>query len=824
MKKNIVIRPYKYKDCDQVREVCLATGTDPIWKSERMQKLLLTAFCNYYVEQEPDNCFVAEDGENIIGYILCAQNAVVWEEQFKRIYIPPEEENLVQAFYEGVFSLPLKYAIHYPAHLHINIRPEYQRMGIGFTLMHELVSHLRKKNVSGLMLSVAKNNVQGQNFYRKYGFQIIESAGQEIIMGIELNNYNYTCNPVNINYRYQFNKNPMDGKVDINREAADPSMILFQGKYYIFASMTLDVLVSKDMVHWENRRLPDTLPLYGYAPDARVCGDYIYFSANENGEVCSFYRTKDILKGPYEKVEGAFVFSDPSLFMDDNGKIFLYWGLSCKEPIYGVELDSMLMQPKGEKIGLIWGEPEEKGFERIGEDNITLPCSDNELMKRYQAALNAAEITDKNIISREMAEMIKDMLRDAPYIEGAWMNKFHGKYYLQYAAPGTQFNVYSDGVYVSDNPLGPFVLAENNPYSFKPGGFFQGAGHGSTMEDRYGNLWHASTMRISVNHQFERRLGIWPAGIDSDGELFCNQRYGDWPIRVEQKESNPWSEPEWYLLSYKKKATSSSFTKGYEPENTVDENVRTWWQASGSDAGEWLEIDLGKIYDVHAVQINFADDKQDLLENLEQYIKKMSNETVSLKEFMEGKERYIDEKTHFTRWILEGAGEQENWFVIKDKSGDKSDLSHDLIVDVEGMMIRYLRLTIKEVPYDVKPCISGLRVFGYDDGIKPAQPDYHAVRTGDLDMQVSIQENGAVGYNILWGHKPEKLYHSYMVFGTEKRIGALVKGQEYYIRVDAFNESGITEGVTKKVKGNRISRIQENELIPGERKYENIGI
>lgn len=57
----------------------------------------------------------------------------------------------------------------------------------------------------------------------------------------------------------------------------------------------------------------------------------------------------------------------------------------------------------------------------------------------------------------------------------------------------------------------------------------------------------------------------------------------------------------------------------------------------------------------------------------------------------------------------------------------------------------------------------------------------------------------AVGYNILWGHAPDKLYHSYMIFGTTQRIGALVKGQEYYVRVDAFNENGITEGSVRKI-------------------------
>ena len=63
-----------------------------------------------------------------------------------------------------------------------------------------------------------------------------------------------------------------------------------------------------------------------------------------------------------------------------------------------------------------------------------------------------------------------------------------------------EFNIYGDGVYESDSPLGPFHVAGNNPYSYKPGGFLRGAGHGSTMEDKYENLWHTATMQISKNH------------------------------------------------------------------------------------------------------------------------------------------------------------------------------------------------------------------------------------------------------------------------------------------------------------------------------------
>jgi xylan 1,4-beta-xylosidase len=65
-----------------------------------------------------------------------------------------------------------------------------------------------------------------------------------------------------------------------------------------------------------------------------------------------------------------------------------------------------------------------------------------------------------------------------PFIEGAYMTKHDNRYYLQYGGPGTEFKVYADGVYVGDNPLGPFTYQRHNPMCYKPGGFVEGAGHG----------------------------------------------------------------------------------------------------------------------------------------------------------------------------------------------------------------------------------------------------------------------------------------------------------------------------------------------------------
>ena len=594
----------------------------------------------------------------------------------------------------------------------------------------------------------------------------------------------YYCNPINVNYRYQFNADPrLHGKLQICREAADPSMICFRGRYYIFASMTLGVWVSDDLANWENRRLPQELPLYDYAPDVRVLGEWVYFCASNRDRNCDRWRTKDILNGPYERIEGSFSYWDPNLFSDDDGRVYFYWGCSNQTPIYGVELDPDTMEPIGEKKELVFGDPYANGYERIGENNSTLPASEEEIEAGYRAFVANSAVPEEQL-PPDVKPLIRGMFSKRPYIEGAWMDKHNGKYYLQYACPGAQYNTYSDGVYVGDTPLGPFVLAENNPYSYKPGGFLPGAGHGSTMEDRHGNLWHTSTMRISVNHDFERRCGLWPAGFDADGELFCNQRYGDWPMALE---GDPWRDPAWMLLSVGKEATASSFVPGHEPSMATEENVRTWWRAASNSSDEWLCADLGCVYDIHAVQINFADDQ------------------ISIPcpgEIRPGSQaRYIEEADHFTQWKLEGSTDGESWFVIEDKSEAQTDLSHDLIIREEGFAARYLRLSEMAVPYGQNPCVSGLRAFGLGRGEKPAVPQFTAVRANDLDMLVGIKpQDSALGYNILFGSSPEKLYHSCMVFAAgEHRLGALIKGREYYVRVDAFNENGITEGKCVKL-------------------------
>lgn len=227
-------------------------------------------------------------------------------------------------------------------------------------------------------------------------------------------------------------------------------------------------------------------------------------------------------------------------------------------------------------------------------------------------------------------------------------------------------------------------------------------------------------------------------------------------------------------------------------QNAVDENIRTWWKAAAGDKTPWLQVDLGDSCSVHAVQINCADD-MGLAPQLPQGARLVGEA---------GRGRYIEERSFCTGWLLEASADGKSWFILEDKRNAGTDLPHDLVVKPEGISARYIRLTVTDTPYGAPACVSGLRVFGRGQGNAPGQAvKVKALRTDGMTMQVNWQGD-AVGYEVLWGHRPDKLYHSYRVFAsTELEIRALMADVEhYYVRVDAFNKNGITVGEVVSVE------------------------
>lgn len=164
------------------------------------------------------------------------------------------------------------------------------------------------------------------------------------------------CNPLDIPYKFQHYRG------FAHREAADPTLVYFHGRYYLFASMSKGFYHLEDMVHWEWKESNVPNP-YGYAPDARQQGDYLYVCAS-GGDPSQIWRTKDPLSGEYELVSELFSFWDPDIFWDDDGKAYIFWGSSDTAPLYGIELDSITMMPLGERREVLNQDITMHGWER----------------------------------------------------------------------------------------------------------------------------------------------------------------------------------------------------------------------------------------------------------------------------------------------------------------------------------------------------------------------------------------------------------------------------------------------------------------------------
>lgn len=186
----MIIRPYEEKDKENVRFICLNSEGE-CKMTETEQKYILTTYCDYFIEQEGRNCFVAVDeNDRAIAYIICAEDYDAYKKIFDEKYIPRLDEDMVVWGFnarkgaDGSAKLQGKHKKDFPAHLHIDVLPEYHRQGIGHRLVDTLSAHLKAKEICGVMLTVGAANERGQAFYNKYGFEFIEKDGDDVAFGL----------------------------------------------------------------------------------------------------------------------------------------------------------------------------------------------------------------------------------------------------------------------------------------------------------------------------------------------------------------------------------------------------------------------------------------------------------------------------------------------------------------------------------------------------------------------------------------------------------------------------------------------------------------
>jgi hypothetical protein len=564
------------------------------------------------------------------------------------------------------------------------------------------------------------------------------------------------CNPLDMDYTYMVYNSSRNISY---RSGADPAVVEFRGEYYMFVTRSFGYWHSTDLVNWDFIKPVQWFFEGCNAPTAFSYKDSLVYFAGDPAGYGSILYTDDPKSGKWTPTASITNnIQDSELFIDDDGKTYLYWGSSNVHPIRVKELnkDDRMLET-GVQKDLISLVEEEHGWERFGENNFHPTLKEG-------------------------------------YMEGASMTKHDGKYYLQYAAPGTQFNVYGDGVYIGDSPLGPFSYMKNNPMSFKPGGFTNGAGHGITVKQTNGQYWHFATMALASNSHWERRLCMFPAYFDKDGLMHSDTHYGDYPRFGPDHPTKAGQHCGWMLLSYKGKVTvssskmqirkSTSTDNDYEitemplqknedgeivSEVLTDESPKSFWVAEANDDQQWVKIEMLNPGMIYAFQLNYHDHESGIY-----------TRTEGLRH----------------RFILEVSDDGKKWQPVVDRSNSYKDAPNAYIVLNQPVNGKYVRYKNVEVP-GANLAMSEIRVFGKGFGKVPVKVKNFSIKREYDRRDVSISWSpvkGAQGYNIRWGIVPDKLYQSWLIYDVNEHfMRCLDRDTPYYFSIEAFNENGISE-------------------------------
>ncbi|RGK27685.1 family 43 glycosylhydrolase [Bacteroides intestinalis] len=566
------------------------------------------------------------------------------------------------------------------------------------------------------------------------------------------------CNPMNLDYGWGcFQKREKKA-----RTAADPVIVLFKDKYYLFTTMDIGgYRVSDDLITWKDVYFnpeihASALDIDHYvAPAVAADDNYVYFinfTRDRSKKKVDVIRSADPENGKWEKCGEVRRMADPCLFIDD-GRFYFYYGLGAEQSTTFFEVNPETFE-------------EIEGTKKVLREYIT---DVKECTSGYH--FGRRELYDEIDASAWMGKFQK-----IPCPEGAWIVKNNDKYYLQYATPGTICNWYCDIVMESDSANGGFVEQPYNPVSLKVGGFIGGAGHSCVFKDKYGNWWQATSMWIGNHDEFERRIGLFPVSFDAKGRMRTHTVLGDYPMLLPQKKFEPQdiSAFGWMLQSFNKACMASSSLSGFEPEKAADENVRTWWSAESGNAGEHFVMNFGKKVQINSVQINFAE--QDI--NPE-----------------------APKETDYHAYKLYTSNDGHTWKLLADKSGNKTAVPHEYLELSKPVEASYMKVENVHTPKEGKFALLDLRVFGSGYSDKPGQVKELSVKRNQEDGRyASIAWNkafGADGYLVRFGYQPDFLNQCIQVKGnetTELLLHILTKGVKYYYRVDTYNDSGITEG------------------------------
>ena len=272
-------------------------------------------------------------------------------------------------------------------------------------------------------------------------------------------------------------------------QAADPGVLYYNGTYYCYstsAPIGYYVYTSTDLVNWENRGLCTgeawgfDRPGFYWAPEVVERGGRFYMIMSVN-EHLGFAVAESPL-GPFVP-DKNWLFDhtiDGHIFIDDDGRAYLYyvsWREGHEYGIYGCAL----------------------------EDDIVTVKSGSEV----------------HLMSpRDKWEMMEGRV-----VEGPFILKHNGKYYLTYSGSGYTSPDYAIGYAVSDAPLGSFERYAANPILCRTAELY-GPGHHSFTSSPDGSEL------IIVYHVHNSTREIHPRKICIDRARFVKSKNGDDKLEI----------------------------------------------------------------------------------------------------------------------------------------------------------------------------------------------------------------------------------------------------------------------------------------------------
>ena len=198
----ISLRSYHPRDVPALYRICHATGLNGQDASGSVADpdIIGHSYVGPYLALEPEHCFVAMLGSDVVGYIVAAPDTTAFHHKCEERWFPilraryplagVDDASATAAFIRTLHrghppSVRVDLA-QYPASLHVDLLPQAQGQGAGRLLMMHLFAELRKTDVPGVHLYVGRSNEAAIGFYEHIGFECIDDAHTSLGYGLRL--------------------------------------------------------------------------------------------------------------------------------------------------------------------------------------------------------------------------------------------------------------------------------------------------------------------------------------------------------------------------------------------------------------------------------------------------------------------------------------------------------------------------------------------------------------------------------------------------------------------------------------------------------------